>query len=235
MPDGPRLFALQELDTTLDQLQHQRPRLAEVSAHGSVLGSVTAIEQEIAGLRAEVATAEAAIASSESATDALTAKRARLEQQLKTIISPREAEALMNEIAGLDAQRAALEDTELEAMEHQGAAEAAIAVAESQLADRQQELATATAARDQAWAAIDARIAEVRGQRDTLAAGFSAEELTFYDGARARHQGVGFAHLEGTHCSGCHLDISRGEIDVIRALPAGELGECPQCNRYLVR
>ena len=63
MPDGPRLLALQELDTTLDQLQHQRPRLAEVSAHESVQAATAAIEQEITRLRAEVAAAEAAIAS----------------------------------------------------------------------------------------------------------------------------------------------------------------------------
>lgn len=235
MPDGPRLLALQELDTTLDQLQHQRPRLGEVDAHASVQAATTAIEQEIERLRGEAAAAEAAIAAAEASAAELATKRARLEQQLKTIIAPREAEALMNQIAGLDAQRSELDDVELEAMERQGAAEGAIALAEVQLVDRRGELDAATAARDRAWAAIDARIAEVRGQRDALAGEFAADELAFYEAARTRHKGIGFARIDGTHCSGCHLDISRGEIDAIRALPPGELGECPQCNRYLVR
>ena len=42
------------------------------------------------------------------------------------------------------------------------------------------------------------------------------------------------AHLDGNRCTGCHLDVARADLDSLRALPAGEIGECPLCGRYLV-
>ena len=39
----------------------------------------------------------------------------------------------------------------------------------------------------------------------------------------------------GLRCDGCHLDLSQGEVDGFKRLPPGELVECPQCGRVLVR
>jgi predicted nucleic acid-binding Zn-ribbon protein len=235
MPDGHRLLALQELDTTLDQLQHQRPRLAEVVARSAADAAVAEVTAEIARWRAEAADAEAAIAAAEQQAGVLTTKRTRLEQQLKTVIAPREAEALMHEIELLTAQRGELDDAELAALERQGEAEGQIAAATAQLADRQAEQLVAAEAQAKAWQALDERIAALQQQRDALAAELPAADVQVYDSARQRFGGVGVAHLDGLRCSGCHLDLSRGEVDVIRATPADELAECPQCNRYLVR
>lgn len=235
MTDGPRLLALQELDTQLDQMTHQRPRLPEVSGHAAVEAAVLDHQRRIDALRAEVAAAEAEITVDEQRAADIATKRERLEGQLKTIIAPREAEALMHEIAILDGQRDELDDAELVAMERQGAAEGELAMVMAQLADRQTELAVAAEARATAWSSLDGRIAAVRVQRDALAAELPAADLAIYDKARAQFGGVGIARIEGGHCTGCHVDISRGEIDAMRRLPDGELGECPQCYRYLVR
>ena len=55
-----------------------------------------------------------------------------------------------------------------------------------------------------------------------------------YDRLRARLGGVAVARLEGSRCGGCHLDLSAGELDQVRATGAGELADCPQCGRMLV-
>ena len=47
-------------------------------------------------------------------------------------------------------------------------------------------------------------------------------------------KGTGAARLVGTHCDGCHLELSSGEVEKIRALPPGEVATCEQCGRILV-
>ena len=46
---------------------------------------------------------------------------------------------------------------------------------------------------------------------------------------------MAIAKLNGLRCEGCHLDLSRGEVDQMKRLPADELVECPNCGRLLVR
>ena len=49
-------------------------------------------------------------------------------------------------------------------------------------------------------------------------------------------QMVAAAELQGHRCSGCHLDLSPGEMDEVRDAAAsnGGIADCPQCNRLLV-
>ncbi|MEJ7721285.1 MAG: C4-type zinc ribbon domain-containing protein [Ilumatobacteraceae bacterium] len=41
--------------------------------------------------------------------------------------------------------------------------------------------------------------------------------------------------MNGRQCTGCHLDLSPGELDLVRHAAGDELVECPQCSRLLVR
>ncbi len=51
--------------------------------------------------------------------DALTAQRSRLEAQLRTVVAPREAEALMHELETIGHRRDELDDQELAYLEEQ--------------------------------------------------------------------------------------------------------------------
>jgi predicted nucleic acid-binding Zn-ribbon protein len=178
---------------------------------------------------------EASITTSEHANAAIATKRSRLEQQLKTVIAPREAEALMHEIALLNAQRSDLDDQELEAMDQLAGAEAALAEnagKESLVRDAAASAADGAAA---ARAASEADIVASTIVRDELRAGFDATILGRYDSMRAAHNGVAVAKLNGLRCEGCHLDLSRGEVDEMKRLPPDELVECSNCGRLLVR
>ncbi|HEY7625498.1 MAG TPA: C4-type zinc ribbon domain-containing protein, partial [Ilumatobacteraceae bacterium] len=162
-------------------------------------------------------------------------RRTRLEQQLKIVSETRQADALNHEIETINGQRDELDDRELEAMELQSTAEASLA----ELAAQEDAV---VAARESAAAALAAAQGDGAGDEAALTAKYDAaraalnfDEIALYDTQRARHGGIGIAKLVGTRCDGCHLDISRAEVDTIRALPAGELAECPQCGRILVR
>ena len=75
----------------------------------------------------------------------------------------------------------------------------------------------------------------LREQREAVVAGLGAESTALYERVRKQFGGVGVARLEGSHCSGCHMDLSPRELDLVKAVPADTLAECPQCGRIIVR
>lgn len=232
---GNRLLELQLADSHIDLVRMRIPKLPEVVAATAAAAAVTAWEKRAGSLRAKIAELEAAINASEQANATIAIKRDRLEKQLKTVIAPREAEALMHEIALLNTERSALDDEELAAMD-------ALAEAEDQLAEHVAGEAAiradaaaadelAAAARAASEADIDASTVTRDGLRDSL----DAALLKQYDTMRGQHNGIAIAKLNGMQCDGCHLDLSRAEVDDIKRLPDDEMGECPNCGRLLVR
>ena len=111
------LLALQEIDSALDAISHRRPRLPEVAAHAQAVAALKELQTQMAAAQQRIDTAQASIDAAEHAAGDLTKKRTRLEAQLKTVIAPREAEALMHEIELINTQRGELDDQELAAME----------------------------------------------------------------------------------------------------------------------
>jgi predicted nucleic acid-binding Zn-ribbon protein len=229
------LLALQDLDTRLQQLGNRRSRLPDRATLASAKASLATHDSAAAACAARVAAAEAEIERIEHEAAALTTKRTRLEAQLKTVIAPREAEALMNQIATINQQRDELDDHELVAMEAQTEAEseaASLATVRPSLLAARDEAAAALAAAEQE---IDGEAAELNGERPSLVAALSADEVAWYDRMFAHHEGQGIVRLQGHRCSGCHLDLTAGELDAVKATPADEFAECPQCSRALAR
>lgn len=228
------MLALQLLDSQLDALEGRRRRLPERAAVEAAAAAHATHAAERTRLEAVIAEAGAAIESAERAGVELDTKRARLEAQLKTVIAPREAEALMSEINGLAAKHGELDDGELEAMERQADAESALAA----LADAEPALldavATATAALQAAEAELDAEVADVRARRVDADAALGDAERATYTSLRQRYGGVGIAQLDRRSCTGCHVDLSPMELDQVKSTPAGEIAECPNCSRLLV-
>ena len=162
--------------------------------------------------------------------------RGRLEAQLKTVIAPREAEALMHELDTLAAQRDTLDDTELELLEEQ-----------SQVLDD-------TAAARAATPALEAHARRGAGgplrrhprgrPRGGEHAGAARRHrrprrnrrvLADYERRRDHFHGVAISKVEGRRCGGCRLDLSTSEYEqLVAATPPGSVGDCPQCGRMLV-
>lgn len=232
--NGAALLALQLLDSELDAIGGRRRRLPERATLDAARAEQAVIAAERARLESEVRAAEAEIERAEHDGSELDTKRRRLEAQLKTVIAPREAEALMSEIATLTARRGEVDDVELDAMERQAGAEAALAM----LAEREPAAAAAVDVAGAALAEADAALADqaavVTGRRAEAAAALSADDLATYTALRARHGGVAIARIERRTCGGCHVDLSPMEYDQVKSTPDGEIAECPNCNRFVV-
>lgn len=232
--NGPALLALQLIDSQLDQIEGRRKRLTERVALAEARTAHARWGTERDRIHSVIAAAEASIEQAEAAGAELSKKQARLEAQLKTVIAPREAEALMSEIAILVARRGELDETELVAMEEQSEAETALEALKAIEPTLLDSLSAASAALDDALGLLSVEESEVRERRLGVDASLTDGERALYAAARSRHGGIGVSQLERHTCTGCHVDLSQVEYERVRATPAGELPECPHCDRFLV-
>jgi predicted nucleic acid-binding Zn-ribbon protein len=228
------ILELQAADTRADQLRHRRANLPEQQAVATAAAALAEWQRASEAMRSTLAELDAVIAASERDSHAIDVQRERLERQLKTIIAPREAEALQHEIATLQQRRSDLDDGELEALEQQSTIDDELTALGAQEPALRQSLAGAQAAAAEATTAIDAELATIATDQERLRAAVDSTLLARYDRLRG-HQMVAAAALNGRRCEGCHLDLSATEIDEVRDAAAGTgLAECPHCGRLLV-
>ena len=232
--DGHALLALQRLDSEIDAIAARRKRLPELAVVQAAQSDIDRLTSAAAGHSASIAAALASIEALEASGAELDRKQARLEMQLKTIIAPREAEALMHEIDALKAKHGALDDVELEAMEQQSTADDALAVLAIEQPPVQERLDAAKAALDAVLATMADEESAVRAQREAAAGALVDADRTLYAATRKQHGSVGFATLERHTCTGCHMDLSQMEFERVIAEAKTGMGECPHCGRPLV-
>ena len=163
--------------------------------------------------------------------------RQRLDQQLKTVIAPREAEALMHEIARIEAQRDELDVAELEALEQQAELDDQLA---AHLASRRPNRGGVASSRTTHWRrrwprSMPSSSGSLRpGVEPLVEDGRSISLLATYDRKRAAF-GVAVAALVGRQCQGCHLELSAAEIDTVKDEAAATgVTDCPDCGRLLI-
>lgn len=232
-----RLLALQALDTEADQLTLRRRRLPERDELATRSDALAEWERRRASMRSRIDELEAAMEAAEERSAGLREHKQRFEAQLKTIIAPREAEALMHEIATVDEQVEAIESQELDDLTESTDTEESL-----QAHLREEEaLRDALGRADDALAAavgdIDRQVALLDERRAELRAEVDADLLARYDRVRSK-EGVAVARLIGRRCDGCHLDLSAAEVDSAKDAAqddaAGGITDCPQCGRMLV-
>jgi predicted nucleic acid-binding Zn-ribbon protein len=229
------LHALQVVDTAIDQASHARSRLPEIIEHDAARAEVRMIETDIVRVADSLTRAQTELDRIEHEAADIDARRGRLEKQLKTIISPREAEALQHEMQQLAAERNQLDDRGIELLEGTSAAdEELVSLGERLERSRATEAAMAER-RDVAEAAADAALAELRDRRANLMTNIAATDFDAYERLRKALSGVAVSHIEHGMCSGCRMDISVAELDAIKRQPPDAAVECPNCTRLLLR
>ncbi|WP_420450497.1 zinc ribbon domain-containing protein [Ilumatobacter sp.] len=230
-----RLLRLQHLDTEADQLVNRRERLPERDALSEATDHLRRWEAERTAMRDRIDELEAGIERSESESGELGEQRGRLQAQLKTVIAPREAEALMHEIEVLDRRTDELDTAELEALEEQSAVDDRLTSHLAAEPGLREATSTADTALERASSEIDAELSTVVERRDRARTELSDQVLSRYDRLRSS-AGVAVAELVGHRCAGCHLDLSAAEVDDVKddAAAADGVADCPQCGRMLV-
>lgn len=229
------LHALQVVDTAIDQALHARSRLPEIVEHDAARTEVRTIESDIARVSDSLDRAQAELDRIEHEAADIDARRGRLEKQLKTIISPREAEALQHEMQQLAAERNQLDDRGIELLEGTSAADEELVSLGERLERSRATEAVLAERRGVAEVAADVALAELRDRRSNLATTIAPTDLDGYERLRKALGGVAVSHIEHGMCSGCRMDISVAELDSIKRQPADAAVECPNCTRLLLR
>ena len=228
------LLAVQTTDIAISQAKHRVSHLQETIDRDAAKNALAEIDAQIATCDAEIVAANVEITKVDRFSHEHDDKLIKLNKQLKTVIAPREAEALQHEIATVTTERSALDDRELELM---GVVESG-EMKKSELAPLQaiakSTLAAATMALSSAKQKIDAEIAALTEQRSAQALVVPKSLMSTYEVKRKHRPDGAVCRLNGPTCGSCHLDISQGEINSMRAMPEDEFAECPHCGSFIV-
>lgn len=232
--DQALLLDLQRLDTTLQQLAHRARALPETA-------QLAEIEKETAALRArltsEEAVAEAAqreLTRLESDVEVVDARVARDNQRLQSSSSPKDIQALEQELAALAGRKSDLEDTELEVMDRVETATAVTTATRAELDDAAARAAEVAATRDASLAVVETERTQATADRATLAGRVPADLLALYERQRERY-GFGASLLRARVSSASGVELTGSDLAAVRAAAPDDVVLCPSSEAILVR
>ena len=228
------LLELQKIDTALSQLVHRQANLDERKVLATAKAALVASQVENTRLTAELTASKDEISSLESANKNCEAQIAKYSQQLKTVIAPREAEALQHEIETVRTERSANDDKELQLLETSENLEMQLRLTAEQINELSAGVASATAALNEALKICEDEKKSLDEKRYGVASAIDSKLIKLYDGKRTKRTTAAVADLHGSKCQSCHLDLSVVELSALKKLGAEEFAECPNCDCYLV-
>lgn len=234
--DLAHLLTVQDLDTTITQLQHRRAALVESSGLSAAEAQLASLEAERADAAARRGELSATQKQLEEQIRVINERRDAIEKRMyaATSSSGRDLQAMNEEVLHLTERRAELEELELVAMLEQDPIDAELAALRERVEPLEGQTAELRRQVAEGQVEIDSALSEAVASRGTEAALLPSGLSQRYEALRARLKGTGAARLVGSHCDGCHLELSSVEVEKIRALPAGEVATCEQCGRILV-
>jgi predicted nucleic acid-binding Zn-ribbon protein len=228
------LLELQALDTRLSQLAHRAGRLPETAAVEELTvrrDDMQAIVRDRTGAWED---AKAELARTESDVAVVEARMTRDQDRLQASSSPKDIQALEQELAALTKRRSDLEDIELEVMQTVEDRAADLEEARGSLAALDASIAEAESARDAALAAIATDRRQAEDDRGTVAARIPDELLALYEKQRARY-GVGASHLERGMSSATGVMLGTSDLSRVRAAAPDDVIVEEESGAILVR
>ena len=239
MSDAAIVLALQDADFKLLQL---RKHLEELSQPQQILD----VRAKIAEIRAKAKKVLEMHMQRQRTLSLLTDEQAIVQRKLGEVQAKlnagtdyKETAALSAEIESLARRISKLEDDALEQMEKLekvAAVTEQLAEALGKLEAQERQL---TEDYRQQGGAINAGIAHEQQRRKELFASLPSAIAERYEKALLAKGGIAAAHLEGDHCSACHVSFSAGQLLKFKGAAAAQsagdsICECPHCHRLLV-
>ena len=231
-----RLLDVQAHDTRLSQIAHRQKAMPEHAEIEQLRTRLAAIDAELVVARTAASDLGRELAKAEGDVEQVRTRAQRNQARLDSGQgSAKDLQGLQHELDSLANRQSVLEDVELEIMERQEVAAAALATATAEHDTVAAQLAEVEERRDKALAVLEAEAETERQARVNAAAGIPAALLALYEKIREQSDGVGAARLYQRRCEGCRLSVPPNDLNTIRSAPLDEVIRCEECRRILVR
>ena len=218
-------YLILRIKKQLDELP-QRAKLLELRTKKA---EVDAKAAQVAQMRQA---GEKAIKALQDEEAMLKEKIAKAQKNIDSTTNYKEVTALNKELEGYAKRQEKIEFDSLRQMERLdkiAQVENQVKVALGKLKKQDDELLTVYQAQA---GALKREMSAAQELRERLAKELSGDLLARYVRACESKGGRGAAHIEGTHCSGCRVEFTEGQLEKLRS--GAQIGECPYCHRLLV-
>jgi predicted nucleic acid-binding Zn-ribbon protein len=229
LPILEQLLIIQDRDRRITQLNTE---LGRIPAELQVLEERGRQQSAKAdSLRDELRHLEAERKKLEIDAEAKRAQIAKHKTQLYQIKSNTEYQALLREIANLEAQIKQVEDQELEFMEKAERLQVALREAQGLLQEIAGKADAEKSDLNNRAAAIEAELDQLRGERERLATQVDADALSRYERLLRSKGDAAVVPIQHGNCGGCHLQIPAQQVH--DAKHNEQLTSCSYCGRIL--
>ncbi|MDO5673179.1 MAG: hypothetical protein Q4G30_10055 [Actinomycetaceae bacterium] len=212
-----QVLVLQGIDTTLAQLKHERATLETIAQLAELEARETELNKERTQNMAELSDAKRELTRAEDDVMQVRTRASRQRTRLdEGTASPKELQAIQEELELLGVRQGELEDQELAAMEAMEALEQTKVRIESDLEHVAQDRSKTQEAHDAADNRLGAQISQENTTRDSVAASIPPALLREYENIRQSTGGLGAVALRGVRVEGMALEFPTVEINKIR-------------------
>ena len=230
------LIDLQDLDSRLARLRHERKHLPVLSRIESVIERLKTNKRAAIQADASLSEAKARATRSEDEVGQVVRRAEVLRERLHSGNSAaRDLFAIQGEIDQLGQRQAALEEAQIVAMEALDSAREEV----ERLSREESEIRAAgrelTAERDAEFARLDEEIESLENQRADLAGTIEAVLLADYEAVCTSTGGLGAVALRGRIIEGGAVEISPQELARIVAAPQDEVIHAEENDVIVVR
>jgi len=236
LADQLQLLDLQQLDTKLTQLAHQRKVLPELEQVAAAEGKIADLSSALLASRTAASDLKRELTKAEADVEQVTTRLERDQARLDSgSVSAKDATALLDEVSKLTVRRGSLEEVQLDFMERYEAHSDALSKLEAANAGMEEDLIKAKEALAAADAAVVTEGKAVVVERDYLAGKIPADLVALYNKVRAQNGGLGAVPLIANRCGGCRLELNPTDLASVLSAPEDKIVRCEECSRILVR
>ena len=236
MSDAKTLLNLTAVDLMLMRIKKQLdelPERAQLLQLRTKRAEVDAKAQQIEHMRKEC---EQDIRKMQDEEKMLKAKVVEVQQQIDTTNNYKEVAAFTKEIEGFAKRLEKIEFETLKLLERSDkitGVEEQVVAALTRLAKQDSDLHESYQSQ---VGALKKEELKAQQTREQLIGSLPGDLVKRYEKAREAKGGFGAAHVEGSHCSGCRVEFTEGQIaKLLSGQESGNaIGECPYCHRLLV-
>ena len=231
------LLEIQRIDTETEQLQHRRATLSQRQDLGAARTQQIEVQRQIdtVGLqRIEVLTRQKRL---EDEAAIIEAKANVDDNRLYSgeITGIRDLQALQDEIAGLRSRQGVLEERAIEALMEADELSGQADALEEQRAANDERITVLEAEVASAEAAIDEQLVALSAARTEVAASADASAVAKYERLRQTFGPSAAVTFDPSSGCGCAQQMPAVEVSRIKRCAEGEVLDCAECGRLVLR